>query len=61
VSEDKGQFANQLIESLQQAARHAAGNKVHGLRVSKVEVPADSIVAQRGTASAEAKRGNDTD
>jgi hypothetical protein len=54
-----GQFANELIESLQQAARHAAGKKVRGVRVSKVEVPADSIVAQRGTASNKAKRGND--
>src|SRR6202051_3739976 len=34
-----GKFAKELIESLQQAARHAAGKKVPGLRVSKVELP----------------------
>jgi putative transcriptional regulator len=32
-------FAKELIESLQQAARHAAGTKVRGLRVSRVELP----------------------
>ena len=32
-------FGKELIESLQQAARHAAGKKVRGLRVSKVELP----------------------
>ena len=34
-----GKFAKELIESLQQSARHAAGRKVRGLRVSKVELP----------------------
>ena len=32
-------FGKELIESLQQAARHAAGKKVCGLRVSKIELP----------------------
>ena len=32
-------FAKELIESLQQAARHAAGKKVRGLRASRVELP----------------------
>src|SRR5260221_7841174 len=34
-----GKFGKELIESMQQAARHAAGKKVRGLRVSKVELP----------------------
>jgi putative transcriptional regulator len=34
-----GKFGKELIESLQQAASHAAGKKVRGLRVSKVELP----------------------
>ncbi|MGY3616198.1 helix-turn-helix domain-containing protein [Bradyrhizobium sp. USDA 10063] len=34
-----GKFGEELIESLQQAARHAAGKKVRGSRVSKVELP----------------------
>jgi putative transcriptional regulator len=34
-----GKFAEDLIESLQQAARHAAGKKVRALRVSKVKLP----------------------
>ena len=34
-----GKFGEELIESLQQAARHAVGKKVRGLRVSKVELP----------------------
>jgi putative transcriptional regulator len=34
-----GKFGKELIESLQQAARHAAGQKVRGLRVSKVKSP----------------------
>lgn len=33
-----GKFGEELIESLQQAARHAAGEK-RRLRVSKVELP----------------------
>jgi hypothetical protein len=32
-----GKFGKELIESLRQAAGHAAGKKVRGLRVSKVE------------------------
>ncbi len=32
-------FARELIESMQEAAKHAAGKKVRGLRVSKVELP----------------------
>jgi putative transcriptional regulator len=34
-----GKFGKELIESMQQAVRHAAGKKVRGLRVSKVEPP----------------------
>jgi putative transcriptional regulator len=34
-----GKFAKDLIESMQEAAKHAAGKKVRGLRVSKVELP----------------------
>jgi putative transcriptional regulator len=34
-----GKFAKELIESMQQAAKHAAGKKLHGVRVSKVESP----------------------
>jgi putative transcriptional regulator len=34
-----GKFAKELIESMQQAAKHAAGKKLRGLRVSKVELP----------------------
>jgi putative transcriptional regulator len=34
-----GKFAKELIESMQQAAKHAAGKKVRGVRVSKVELP----------------------
>jgi putative transcriptional regulator len=32
-------FGKELIESMQQAAKHAAGRKLHGSRVSKVELP----------------------
>jgi hypothetical protein len=34
-----GKFGNDLIESMQQAAGHARGRKVRGMRVRKVEVP----------------------
>jgi len=34
-----GKFAKGLIESMQQAARHAADKKMRGVRVSKVELP----------------------
>lgn len=34
-----GKFGEELIESMQQAARHAVRKKVRGLRVSKVELP----------------------
>ena len=34
-----GKFGEELIESMQQAARDAARKKVQGLRVSKVELP----------------------
>jgi putative transcriptional regulator len=34
-----GRFAKELIESMQQAAGHARGSKVVGMRVSKVAVP----------------------
>ena len=32
-------FGKELIESLKQAAEHAKGNKVRGMRVTKVELP----------------------
>jgi putative transcriptional regulator len=32
-------FGKELIESMQQAAKHAAGKRVRGLRLSKVELP----------------------
>jgi putative transcriptional regulator len=32
-------FGDDLIESMQQAAAHAGGRKVRGMRVTKVEVP----------------------
>jgi len=32
-------FASELIASLKQAAAHARGRKVKGLRVTKVEIP----------------------
>jgi len=34
-----GKFADELLESMQQAAKHASGRKVRGMRVSKVEIP----------------------
>jgi len=34
-----GKFGDELIESMQQAAAHATGRKVRGMRVTKVEVP----------------------
>ena len=34
-----GKFGEELIESMQQAAKHAARKNVQGLRVSKVELP----------------------
>jgi len=38
-TEDMDKFADELITSLKQAARHASGRKVKGMRVSKVEIP----------------------
>ena len=32
-------FGQELIESMQQAAKHAAGRKVCGLRVTEVDIP----------------------
>ena len=32
-------FGKELIESMQQAAKHASGKKVRGMRVTKVETP----------------------
>jgi len=32
-------FGQELIESLQQAAKHAGGRKVRGMRATKVEIP----------------------
>ena len=33
-----GRFGKELIESLEQAAGHARGNKVRGMRLTKVEL-----------------------
>ena len=32
-------FGQELIESMKQAAMHAGGHKVRGMRVTKVEIP----------------------
>ena len=32
-------FGKELIESLQQAAQHAQGHKIRGMRVTTVEIP----------------------
>lgn len=34
-----GKFGRELIESLQQAAAHAQGRRVKGIRVTKTEIP----------------------
>lgn len=34
-----GKFGQELIESLEQAAAHATGRKVPGMRVTTVEIP----------------------
>ena len=34
-----GNFGKELIESLRQAAKHATGNKVRGMRFTKAELP----------------------
>ena len=34
-----GKFADELIESLKQAAEHAKGGKVRGMRVTPIELP----------------------
>ncbi len=34
-----GRFGEELIESLKQAAEHARGGKVRGMRVTKVKMP----------------------
>jgi putative transcriptional regulator len=39
AQENMSKSGKELIESLQRAARHAAGKKVRGLRVSRVELP----------------------
>jgi hypothetical protein len=56
-----GQYAKELIESLQQAARHATGKKVRGLRVSKVDLPAESTASEVLNAFAEAKSQSNID
>ncbi len=40
-------FGEELIESMQQAARHASGRNVRGMRVTKVEIP-DVKAIRRG-------------
>ena len=42
-----GKLGKELIESMQQAAKHANGRKVRGLRVTKVEIP-DVKAIRRG-------------
>ena len=37
-------FGKDLIESMQQAAGHAAGKKVRGLRVSKVDLTGKALI-----------------
>ncbi len=37
-------FADELIESMQQAADHTAGRKIEGLRLSKIKVPASKEI-----------------
>jgi putative transcriptional regulator len=32
-------FGKELIESMEQAAKHASGKRVRGMRVSTVEMP----------------------
>ena len=34
-----GKFGRELIESLQQAAAHAEGRRIKGVRVTKVDIP----------------------
>ena len=36
---DMGKFGDELIESMTQAATHASGRKVRGMRVTRVEIP----------------------
>jgi putative transcriptional regulator len=39
VGMEMGKFADELIESMSQAATHASGRKVRGMRVTRVEIP----------------------
>lgn len=41
-----GKFGKELIESLKQAAEHAKGNKVRGMRFTKVELPDVKAIRQ---------------
>jgi putative transcriptional regulator len=36
---EMGKFGDELIESMRQAATHASGRKVRGMRVIRVEIP----------------------
>jgi hypothetical protein len=38
-NKNMSKFGKELIKSMQQAAKHAAGKRVRGLRVSKVKLP----------------------
>ena len=38
-NEAKSKFGEELIASMKQAAAHASGRKVRGMRVTKVEIP----------------------
>ena len=39
VGMEMGKFGDELIESMRQAATHASGRKVRGMRVTRVEIP----------------------
>ena len=41
-----GKFGEELLESLRQAAEHAKGNKVRGMRFTKVELPDVKAIRQ---------------
>ena len=36
---EMGKFGDELIKSMRQAATHASGRKVRGMRVTRVEIP----------------------
>ncbi len=42
-----GKFGKELIESMRQAAQHAEGGKVRGMRVTTVELPDVRAIRQK--------------